>query len=31
MNYETWEALADEVDVTTAVADCWTCLVDDAV
>jgi hypothetical protein len=26
--YETWEALADEVEITTGPADCWTCFVD---
>jgi hypothetical protein len=26
--YETWENLADEVQVTTGVADCWTCFLD---
>jgi hypothetical protein len=26
--YETWEELADEVEVTTGVADCWTCFLD---
>jgi hypothetical protein len=30
MEYETWEPLANEVQSTTAAADCWTCLVDDA-
>src|SRR5262245_15857432 len=24
--YESWADLADEVDVTTGIADCWTCL-----
>jgi hypothetical protein len=23
--YETWENLADEVEITTGSADCWTC------
>jgi hypothetical protein len=23
--YETWEALTDEVEITTGTADCWTC------
>lgn len=27
--YETWEVLADEVEVNTGAADCWTCLLDD--
>ncbi len=26
--YETWESLADEVEVTTAQADSWTCFED---
>jgi len=26
--YETWEALADEVEIATAAADCWTCFAD---
>ncbi len=26
--YETWEHLADEVELTTGVADCWTCFLD---
>ena len=26
--YESWESLADEVEVTTEVADCWTCFLD---
>jgi hypothetical protein len=26
--YESWEFLADEVEVTTEVADCWTCFLD---
>ena len=26
--YESWENLADEVEVTTAQADCWTCFQD---
>jgi len=28
--YESWEVLADEVDVGTGTADCWTCLLVDA-
>lgn len=28
--YETWEALADEVEVSKGTADCWTCLLVDA-
>lgn len=28
MHYESWEHLADEVEVTTAAADCWTCFMD---
>jgi hypothetical protein len=28
--YESWENLADEVVVSTGVADCWTCLLVDA-
>ena len=27
--YESWENLADEVEVTTGTADCWTCLLVD--
>ena len=26
--YESWENLADEVEVNTAQADCWTCFFD---
>jgi hypothetical protein len=26
--YESWEGLADEVEVTTGVAECWTCFLD---
>ena len=26
--YETWETLADEVEITTGTADCWTCFCD---
>lgn len=26
--YETWEELSDEVEVSTGVADCWTCFMD---
>jgi hypothetical protein len=26
--YETWETLADEIEVTTGTADCWTCFLD---
>lgn len=26
--YESWEQLEDEVEVTTGAADCWTCLID---
>lgn len=25
---ETWEALADEVEITTGQADCWTCFLE---
>ncbi|GLW79870.1 hypothetical protein Aglo01_43510 [Actinokineospora globicatena] len=28
MAYETWESLADEVEISTGAADCWVCLVD---
>jgi hypothetical protein len=28
MSYETWEMLADEVEVSTGAAACWTCLQD---
>lgn len=28
MTYETWEALAGEIEVSTGAADCWTCLQD---
>jgi hypothetical protein len=28
--YESWEGLADEVEASTGVADCWTCLLVDA-
>jgi hypothetical protein len=28
MDYETWESLADEVEITTGPADCWACLMD---
>jgi hypothetical protein len=28
MDYESWEALADEVEITTGAADCWACLLD---
>jgi hypothetical protein len=31
MSYETWESLADEVEISTGAADCWTCLMDDSV
>jgi len=31
MQYETWESLADELEISTGAADCWTCLIDDAV
>ena len=31
MQYETWESLADEIEVSTGAAACWTCLLDDAV
>ena len=31
MEYETWESLADEVEISTGAAACWTCLIDDAV
>jgi hypothetical protein len=27
--YETWESLADEVEITTGTADCWTCFLAD--
>ncbi len=27
-NYESWEILADEVEITTETADCWTCFMD---
>jgi hypothetical protein len=30
MDYQTWETLADEVEVSTGAAACWTCLVDTA-
>jgi hypothetical protein len=26
--YETWEHLEDEVEVSTGLADCWTCFLD---
>jgi len=29
MDYETWESLADEIEISTGAADCWTCLLDD--
>jgi hypothetical protein len=28
VRYETWEHLEDEVEVTTGLADCWTCFLD---
>jgi hypothetical protein len=28
MDYESWELLADEVEISTGAADCWACLVD---
>jgi hypothetical protein len=28
MNYESWEELENEVEVTTGAADAWTCLID---
>jgi len=28
MKYETWERLADEVEVATGEAACWTCLIE---
>jgi len=28
MKYETWERLADEVEITTGEAACWTCLME---
>lgn len=28
-NYESWEALTDEVEITTGTADCWTCFLGD--
>jgi hypothetical protein len=31
MAYETWESLADEVEISTGAAACWTCLLDDGV
>ncbi len=27
-NYESWEILTEEVQVTTETADCWTCFLD---
>jgi hypothetical protein len=27
MSYETWESLADEVEVSTGTGACWTCLI----
>lgn len=30
MDYETWESLADDIEISTGAADCWTCLLDDA-
>jgi hypothetical protein len=27
--YESWEDLSDEVEVTTGVAECWTCFLDE--
>jgi hypothetical protein len=27
--YESWESLADEVEVSTGTTDCWTCLLED--
>lgn len=26
--YETWESLADEVEISTGTADCWTCFLE---
>lgn len=26
--YESWESLADQIELTTEVADCWTCFID---
>lgn len=31
MEYESWEELEDEVEITTGAADCWTCLIDSGV
>jgi hypothetical protein len=28
MSYESWEVLADEVEISTGAAACWTCLYD---
>ncbi len=28
MAYESWESLADDIEITTGAADCWVCLVD---
>lgn len=28
MSYESWESLADEVEISTGAADCWVCLLD---
>jgi hypothetical protein len=30
LDYETWESLADDIEISTGAADCWTCLLDDA-
>jgi len=31
MKYETWERLADEVEITTGEAACWTCLIEEGI
>lgn len=30
-NYESWEVLSDEVELTTGTADCWTCFLETGV
>jgi hypothetical protein len=30
VDYETWESLADEIEITTGEAACWTCFLDDS-
>jgi len=30
VKYETWEALDDEIEITTGEAACWTCFIQDA-